>query len=111
MVFTPRNINSAPTASVSTKRRLMSLFLMVSLVGVIGAYIALTNGVATQGYKIEKLANSIEELKITKQKLEAQAAELQSVKTLENGDIPEGYIAVQRVEYLAATPQVGVAVK
>lgn len=111
MVFTPRPTNATPTVPISLKRRLFSILLMVSLLGAVGIYIAMTNGVSTQGYKIEELNKNLTALSQTRQRLEAEAAQRQAVKTLDNGEIPEGYVVVERVEYLAPTPQVGVAVK
>lgn len=74
-------------------------------------YIMLTNSLATQGYVISDLQKKAAETSLTAQRLEMQAADLQSIRKLEQGVLPEGYVAVERVEYLAAIPQVGVAVK
>ena len=111
MVFTPHHTNHFVAAGVSRSRRWLSLVVLGCLVLGVAGYLALTNSLATKGYTIKELQQTLEEMKVTTQRLEAQAAELQSFKTLDDAAIPEGFVAVERVEYLAATPQVGVAVK
>ena len=110
MVFSPRpNQNSTKT---STGRKLFSFAIMGCLIFGVMSYLYLTNDLATKGYEIKELEKTLEEVEVSSQRLETEVATKQlSKSTTENGQLPEGYVAVEKIEYLAASPQGGVAVK
>lgn len=111
MVFTPKHHPDKISLSSQPIRRWLSLFMIATLVVALGGYIALTNAVATKGYEIKDLEQTLAELKVITRELEASAAAKQFSVSVEQSALPAGFVAVERVEYLASTPQVGVAVK
>lgn len=75
-------------------------------------YVALINAVATKGYKIKKLEQQFNELKEVNKKLEITSASLQSLAVIEAGLDKNVFVAVEKLEYLAAIPpEAGVAIK
>ncbi len=111
MVFTPHHTPNNNSQAASKPGKLLSLVLIFLLVAGVGVYITLTNTLATKGYEIKELEKQVAAAKFTARQLEAEAAARQTYKTLDESGIPEGFVAVEKVEYLAATPLAGVAVK
>lgn len=109
MVFTPHH-NQAATSGFGKK--LASLGLLSCLVVAVLSYLYFTNDVATKGYQINDLEKDLRAAAVTSQRLETEVAAKQlSKNSLVTSDLPEGYVAVEKIEYLASEPQVGVAVK
>lgn len=111
MVFTPHHNQESASNTSSRSKKLLSLSMIFSLIGGVACYIALTNSLATKGYEIKELEQQVADSKFTARQLEAEVAARQTYKTLDESEIPDGFVAVERVEYLAATPLAGVAVK
>ncbi|MDP3986103.1 MAG: hypothetical protein Q8P77_01570 [Candidatus Veblenbacteria bacterium] len=111
MVFTPNHLHATTAVGIPPARRWFVLFVFMSLAAGVSAYLALTNAVATTGYEVQDLQRNLRELKVTSQDLEARGAQMQAFNSPETGGVLDGYVVVERIEYLASTPQVGVAVK
>ncbi len=88
----------------------LTVLIMILITGL--SYVMTVNAVATQGYQIKTLQGQLADLKEVNKKMEVASANLQSLKTIAD-DLPkDGFITVERLEYLAANPaEVGVAVK
>jgi hypothetical protein len=87
------------------------LSLMALFVAGGALYLGLTNDIAATGYEISHLEQSVDEKRMEVQKLEATTAEIRSsqVSVVNPNDV--SFVTVDRIEYLAAMPLSGVAVK
>lgn len=75
-------------------------------------YLALTNDTATKGYEVSRLEQELADKRMEVQKLEAKTAEIKAslVSAAATPDEVQ-FVTVDKIEYLAATPLPGVAVK
>lgn len=64
-------------------------------------YLAQANQTATKGYEIRTLEEQLEALKAEQKKLELKAAELQSVRNVEEGSRQLNMVPIEKVVYLA----------
>ncbi len=113
MPYSPAHLNQA-RAVVATlpRQRWLVVGIVGSVVTLAVVYLTLVNGTAAQGVAIRELKSQLNEIKLEHQRLESQAAELQSFHATEQTLAPSTFVAVERVEYLAAVaPTVGVAVR
>ena len=69
--------------NITPARRWFSLAMLGLLAFLVVFYLVQTNSVATKGYEIKELGKQVESLKQSGRKLEVEAAELQSVKNIE----------------------------
>lgn len=109
MVFkSPRTRTSASTPV----KRWVGVLTLVVLVGLGLTYLVQVNATAARGYEITDLQQQLKTLRVQNQDLQAQVGKMQSFQNMQQAVATSGFVAVQRVEYLAATgPSVGVAVK
>ncbi len=110
MVHTPRYMSDR-MPEPRRGRRWLGVALAVTLVAGGALYLALTNDTATKGYEVSRLEQELASKRMEVQKLEAKAAEIKA--SLGPALAPEDvqFVAVDKIEYLAATPLPGVAVK
>lgn len=109
MTVTPHHNHNSVTAF--GRQRWLVVVLVIGIVSLIGVYLIQVNATAARGFEIRELKGRLETLELERQELEGRSSELQSFQSVEM--LPAGsYVAVERVEYLAAAPPtVGVAVK
>ena len=100
------------TNLASVGRRWFGLTLLMAIVVLTGTYLVTTNAVATKGYEIKGLKVQLEKLQQDSEKLGSEVSRLQSLGNVEQ-DLPGNtFVAVERIEYLAAVlPGAGVAVR
>ena len=101
-------------ASPRTKKISRGLGLVLTLAVVSSAlvYLSLMSALATKGFTIKTLQNELRSTKELTQKLDVKSSELQSLPILEANIKTDGFVSVEKIEYLAAIPpEVGMAVK
>lgn len=113
MVISPANWCQPKNSSSPSKRcQFFGLGLLALLVLMGTFYVVSINSLSTKGYEIKKLRADLENVKQSSHKLELEANNLQSLKTIESGLDQSSFVAVQRIEYLSDVgTSVGVAVK
>jgi|GEM_PF-1739055 predicted transcriptional regulator len=106
------NYSRSKTNSAPLGRKWFGLTLLIAVVVLVGTYLVTTNAVATKGYEIKGLKVQLEKLQQDSEKLDAEVSRLQSLGNIEQ-DLPTNtFVAVERIEYLAAVlPGAGVAVR
>ncbi|MFA4819300.1 MAG: hypothetical protein WC621_05690 [Patescibacteria group bacterium] len=110
--FTHRNTKTRPLVKKTQVSRALGVTCVVAVIALALGYVVTVNGVATTGYQIRKLQRQLTELHNDNKKMEVVSATLQSLKAIEGSLDKSQFVAVDRLEYLAATPiEVGVAVK
>lgn len=109
MIFTPRHqqTNIWPT----TGRKILTVVVLSGLLVGVVVYLSLINNVAIKGYEIKELQSILAQVKIDKQLLETEVASKQFTTNQAEYIKPEGFVAVEKIEYLSAVPQAGVAIK
>ncbi len=88
--------------SAGNKRGWLSVFLVGLLIMSGLAYLWLVNNRAVSGYKIAKMERAVNELKATKESLEARLAQLQRTGRILDAAQAMQLVKVQKVEYLVA---------
>jgi len=106
-----RQVAATPAALPRFKR-----WLGVAVLGLVvmasALYLVTTNAVATKGYEIKELQSDLNTLRQESGKLEVEATKLQSLGIIEQMVPSNSFVAVEKIEYLAAAlPPGGVAVK
>lgn len=80
----------------------MVIFGLIILVGFV--YLVQINRVSTGGFEIKELSQRMEELKKENKKLELEAAQLQSLKTIKAASEELELVGVSRVDYVTIPP-------
>lgn len=101
-------------ASPRTKKinRGFGLFLLLATVSMAVVYLSLMSTLATKGFTIQTLQNELRDTKELTQKLDVKSTEMQSLPIIEENIKEDGFVDVEKIEYLAAIPpEVGMAIK
>lgn len=112
MVFSPAKWAKPQITTTSPRRRLQGLviFSLLSLFTI--AYLFLVGSISTTGYQIRSLEKTVSSLKTESANLEVQSASMQSLNQYQNIATMNGFVAVDKIEYLSAVPtSSGVAVR
>lgn len=111
MVYSPATQSNSRVATM-IQSKWLGFGLLFAVVALVATYLVQINGVAAQGMELRNLRATQSEYRLARQALESKISELQSYTVSEGEVSASSFIAVERVEYLAAVPStVGVAVK
>lgn len=80
----------------------MVIFGLIILVGFI--YLVQTNRVSTGGFEVKELSQRVDELKKETKKLELEATQRQSLKTIKETSEKMDLVGVSRIDYITIPP-------
>ena len=89
----------------------LNIFICVFILFAAIAYLFQINGLTNLGYRVQELGNKASEMETSNDKLELQAAKLQSISNIQQAIVEFGLVEVDKITYINSNDFTIAAVK